>query len=424
MHGHLHWKHPSPSPPRQSDPDVRDGVPPASVTSQAADSAAPATASTQEVPSRAPGRSAIGSILLQLMLVVGLLGAVGCEHCEERFCKGVRLSTVHMMALAAECCADPAGPGCDELDTRFLEFAATMHEAYEACLDGNVELLRDLIRALLRILPRVVVMELCAEDVDLGDWAEEACHPYVNSSTLFLEEDLITAAIKFESEPRFTSSAESNTMGGLAASTQSPFPASRGYRVSSGSQIQVDAWWGEHRFEVSGRLALQPSSAMTPGVRSFSVSEFDLEFIEEGGEARGSAVLAGGSVPGLVRCLEDGWGMLGVPVAIELAPDAGSMPWLTEHARTVWLELPIRLDRRGGSLGQGAALAAHAVFPVDQVFTSRLVAFDDWSMPDQGGFPGDDTGFMPCELVDGLTVREWGWLQRMRQCFPDCFATE
>ena len=141
-------------------------------------------------------RTTVRRGLLACLGVVGLAGVAGCQDCDERFCRGVRLATVQMMAASAECCAGAEDPACPDLERRFDELVRALHEAHDACEAGNFERLRELLESILGSLPRMFLLGFCGVDVDLGDWLEEACHPYVNATTGFLPGDELATSIR------------------------------------------------------------------------------------------------------------------------------------------------------------------------------------------------------------------------------------
>ena len=369
------------------------------------------------------GTSRLWSLLVLVVLVAGGLWSVGCEQCEERFCSGVRVATVHMMASANACCDTPDAPECVGLDDRFEQFILGLHAAYQACLDGNLERLRELLELVIKSLSRAFLIMFCAEDVDLGDWMHDACHPYVNSSTPFIDSDRITADIGLRLDPAFT------TAGGApphafnhSGVDRIVLPGVERYRFTSGSSVELDAWWGAGRFLVDGHLVVSTPTRDASGAMTRQVLELGLDLVDDTGRILGRVAFNGRPAPGLVRCTPEGDGMLGASVRLDVVFAASGLPDLAGYADTIWLELPIRLDGRGGALGSGASVPAQQVFPVDPVYAARLAEFPPTEWPFDGTLQDDDTGFMPCDLVDGLTVREWRWLQRMRQCFPQCFA--
>ena len=364
-------------------------------------------------------------ILMQLLLVAGGIWMVGCEQCEERFCSGVRVVTVNMMTSASACCENPEGPECEGLDERFNQFVLGLHEAYKACLDGNLDRLRELLELIIRSLSRVFLIAFCAEDIDLGDWLADACHPYLNSSTVFLASDQITADLGFAPAPQFmlTDGLLQPALNHPAA-TQLGETASRRYRFTEGSAVEVDAWWGADQFFVEGHLVVDSALSDSSGNQTHQIVELVLELQNEFGHSRGRVTFNGGSAPGFVRCTPQGHGMLGASVHIDGAFGFSGESLLADHARTVWLELPITISQRGGWMGSGDAVSAHEVFPVDPVFADRLASFPLTGWPFDGDLQDDDSEFMPCHRVDGLTVREWRMLQRMQQCFPQCFTGE
>ena len=374
---------------------------------------------------RRRGASRLSFLLTQILLLAGGLWSLGCDHCEERFCTGIQVATVHMMELADACCTTPEAPECEGLDERFGQFIDGLHHAYMACLDGNTERLRELLEFILRTIPRIVLIAFCGEDVDLGDWLAEACHPYVNSSAVFLASDRITAQVGLVPVTRGVA---------LVPSRLAPHPSDRvdsgagepdegvRYRVTRDSTILVDAWWGSQQFGVEGELALHSAVVDASEVRTHRLAKLVLELTDDFGRPAGRVVFNGPSTPGLVRCTSDGAGMLGASVRIEGLFATGSESLVADHAATIWMELPITLSRRRGMIGSTEALPAQNVFPVDPEFADRLEAFPQIGWPFDGALQDDDSGFMPCERVDGLTIREWRWLQRIRLCFPQCFT--
>ena len=373
--------------------------------------------------SHSRGVARLCTILLQLLLVAGGLWMVGCEHCEDRFCKGVQVVTVNMMASASACCENPDGEDCEGIEERFEQFVEGLHAAYNACLDGDLDLLRELLDLIIRVLSRIFLIAVCAQDIDLGDWLDDVCHPYVSSSTLFLASDSITADIGLESTPAFTMN-PGLLQPPLAhpAANRIAETGSRHYRFTTDSSLEADAWWGGGRFFVDGQLVLEPALNDASGDRTHQIEALVLELHDESGVFAGRVSFNGRPAPGFVRCSPEGHGMLGASVRIDLGLGAGGESLLGDHAQTVWFELPISLAGRGGSMGGPDGVSAHDVFPVDPAFAQRLDSFPLIGDPRDGDLQGDDSGFMPCQRVGEFTVREWRWLQRMRLCFPQCFA--
>ncbi|MEE2680904.1 MAG: hypothetical protein VX641_00870 [Planctomycetota bacterium] len=371
------------------------------------------------------GVSRTGGLLVCLLLLAGGIWSVGCERCEERFCTGVRVVTASMMASASACCDAPDAPECDRIDERFEQFVAGLHAAYEACLDGNLDRLRDLLELIIRSLSRVFLIAFCEADVDLGDWMQAACHPYVNSSTPFVATDRIAADLGL----RLDSGVAIGRSEFVRPSVGSDgvgrvWPGAKRYRFSEDSSVELDAWWGSGRFRVQGQLLLAPAVRERSGGLRHQVLDLALQLVDDTGHRVGEVAFNGHPAPGFARCSTRGEGMLGASVRIELAAGDTGLPDLADHARTVWMELPIRLRGRGGSLGAGTFVSAREVFPVDPAFAARLAEGLWIDQPPDFVFGDDESDFMPCEREDGLTLREWRWLQRMRQCFPQCFEGE
>ena len=371
------------------------------------------------------GASRISLLLIQLVLLAGGLWSFGCDNCEERFCKGVQVVTANMMNLASDCCDNPGSPDCEGLDERFSELLESLHDAYEACLDGNTQRMRELLEFIIRVLPRVLLIPICGEEVDLGDWFAEACHPYVNSSTVFLASDRITAHVGLKPA---TGSVVFSTRGGLAQHPSANEGVGGGadfgqthYRFTKESSIEVDAWWGSQQFAVEGSLGLAPAMIDPAGTRTHQVSDLVLELFDESGRYAGRVAFNGPSAPGFVRCTPGGQGMLGASVRIEALLGGVFSPQLANHSGTVWMELPITLSARSGVLGSASEVSAQRVFPVDPEFADRMEALPWLEWPFDGALQDGGSDVELCERVLGLTNREWRWLALMKQCFPQCF---
>ena len=369
-------------------------------------------------------RTTVRRGLLACLGVVGLAGVAGCQDCDERFCRGVRLATVQMMAASAECCAGVEDRACPDLERRFDELVRALHEAHDACEAGNYERLRELLESILGSLPRMFLLGFCGVDVDLGDWLEEACHPYVNATTAFLPGDELATSIRL-----LESGATGRTPDGPGAwspgRAADRFPGSVEYAVLPGSHVDVSAWWGPDRYTVTGSLGL--GGVGGAGARGS---------VESGGPVLESLALRldstsegpdilidhpGPGAPSLVRVDGSGRGRLGAAVWIELVDDPGGvLPDGTGW--TAWIELPVRVSGGRVELGDGAPAPADVVFPVDPGHHEAGARLDLLVAHAGGELLGDDVAPSPCRVRDGFSEREWRWFQRMRQCFPECFT--
>ena len=380
----------------------------------------PSTVPRRTAPHPPVPRARGGRRWMMMLQCLGLLCVAlgtGCQDCDERFCRGVKLATVQMMAASSACCEGADDPACPDLEDRFDRLVVELHTAYDACHAGNFERMRQLLEAILRSLPRIFLLGFCGEDVDLGDWKDEFCHPYVNSSSPLLPGDQLAASIQLlevsgDGDPRGPSVVDGRRSRG---------PDLVEFEVLPGSELHVDAWWGTDHLEVAGALALAVGGWKDLGDSRPVLQSLELRLSDGSGRIGGVISHEGPKSPSVVSLDPSGDGMLGAAVDIRLEDPWGVIP-PRDLSWTAWIELPIRVSGSRIQLGDGQLGPAELVLPVAEGFLEAADRYDLLASSPGGGFLGDGIGPVPCQAEDGLSERERRWLERMRQCFPECFA--